>query len=113
MKKILQLLLTTSIIIIFSNYTCNKSVQNNDTINSSEGFITGFDERLCPCCGGFMINFEGETRPYTGDFYLIDNDISSYGISTSSAFPIKVMAEWKALNKCNGKYIQINKLTKL
>ena len=59
-----------------------------------DGIITGFDSRMCPCCGGLMINFSGETQPYKGNFYLITNDPSELGITNNSAFPIRIKVDW-------------------
>jgi hypothetical protein len=56
--------------------------------------ITGFDSRMCPCCGGLMINFIGETQPYKGEFYLITNDPPELGISNNSVFPIRIKVDW-------------------
>jgi hypothetical protein len=60
----------------------------------NDAVITGFDSRLCPCCGGLMINFIGETQPYKGEFYLITNDPSELGIANNSVFPIRMKVDW-------------------
>ena len=39
-----------------------------------------------------MITFNGETRPYVGDFKLIDNDL---GITCNETFPIYVQIDWQ------------------
>lgn len=60
----------------------------------NDGVITGFDARACPCCGGLMINFKGETQPYKGEFHLIRNNPSELGITNTSTFPIYIKVDW-------------------
>ena len=62
----------------------------------NNGIITGLDARACPCCGGIMINFKGETEPYKGDFYLIQNSPSELGIDNNTKFPVYVSVDWKS-----------------
>ncbi len=57
--------------------------------------ITGSDQRYCICCGGLMITFNGETRPYTGDFKLIANS-ADLGLTNKDTFPLYVKVDWKA-----------------
>jgi hypothetical protein len=78
---------------------------------TNNAVITGSDARMCPCCGGYMINFDGETRPYTGDFKLIENS-SGIGISDRDAFPIFVRVAWRmnSTNACHG--IIITRITR-
>lgn len=62
----------------------------------NDAIITGPDFRACICCGGLMITFNGETRPYTGDFRLINTDNSvDLGITNNDTFPIYVKVDWK------------------
>ena len=60
----------------------------------NDAIITGSDMRMCVCCGGLMISFNGETRPYTGDFKLIENS-TDLGITEKDTFPIYVKVDWK------------------
>ena len=68
----------------------------------ANGIITGSDARMCICCGGLMITFDGETRPYAGDFRLIENS-ADLGITEKDTFPIYVKVDWKVdtNNVCN------------
>ena len=80
---------------------------------TSDAIITGFDLRKCMCCGGLMITFNGEPRPYVGDFKLIDNS-ADLGISINETFPIYVNVEWISdPYKCLGNYIKVTKLKRL
>jgi hypothetical protein len=77
----------------------------------NDAIITGSDARTCICCEGLMITFNGEARPYTGDFKLIENG-ADFGITDNDTFPIYVKVDWKvdATNVCN--HIIITRLTK-
>jgi hypothetical protein len=94
MKKYLLIIL---IIFLFANNSCQKRIAPD-----YKAIITGFDSRKCICCGGLMINFNGETKPYTGDFKLIDN-AADLGISENDKFPIYARVKWKpdTTNVCN------------
>lgn len=67
---------------------------NKEKAFMNNGVITGFDSRTCPCCGGLMINFIGETQSYKEPFYLITNNPSELGINNSSTFPIYIKVDW-------------------
>jgi hypothetical protein len=92
------------IVITFSlfNNSCQKGIASEEIASDYNGIITGSDARKCVCCGGLMINFDGETQPYTGDFKLIDN-AADLGISESDKFPIYAKVQWKpdTTNVCN------------
>lgn len=72
----------------------------------NEAIITGSDKRMCVCCGGLMITFNGETRAYTGAFRLIENS-SGIGITDKDQFPVYVKVDWKedTTNVCNHIFI--------
>jgi hypothetical protein len=77
----------------------------------SDAVITGYDARLCACCGGLMINFENNPDPYTGTFYLINEMPANSGITTSSTFPIYLKVEWeKEPTKCPDHFINIRRI---
>lgn len=78
-----------------------------------DGVITGFDSRMCPCCGGLMITFSGQIRPYSGDFFLIENKPSEFGFYNSTTFPVSVSVSYQNdSTHCSGKMIKIIKLVK-
>ncbi len=79
----------------------------------NDAILTGFDSRMCPCCGGLMITFNGETKPYTGEFFLIENDPSEFAINNNSSFPINVKVDWQSdTTKCSGNMIKITKFAR-
>lgn len=82
-----------------------------DSAGVSNAVITGYDARMCACCGGLMINFENNPSPYTGTFYLINEMPANSGITTSSTFPIYLKVVWeKERTKCPGNYINIKRI---
>jgi hypothetical protein len=107
MKKLSQLIFIIFCILFFINSSCKKEVAfMNDAI------ITGSDARTCICCGGLMITFDGESRPYSGDFKLIDNPAVDLGIKEKDTFPIYVKVDWKVdtTNVCH--HIIITKIAR-
>ena len=102
MKSFLLLFAIILATLVFMTSSCKKYDYMSNAI------ITGCDQRMCVCCGGLMITFNGETRPYAGDFKLIENDL---GITCHETFPIYVKVDWTSdPNKCFGKYITVTKL---
>lgn len=89
--------LGVAVIFLLAIIACQKEIAPN-----YNAIITGFDARKCACCGGLMINFNGETKPYVGDFKLIDN-AADLGISENDKFPIYAKVEWEpdTANVCN------------
>ena len=107
MKQLTGLTFTAIIVLFLLPISCKKErPYMNDAI------ITGADMRMCPCCGGLMITFNGESKPYTGDFKLVENG-ADLGITDKDTFPIYVKVDWKAdtTNICN--HIIITRLKKL
>lgn len=94
------------VMISFSFFSCRKGGYMND------GVITGFDARACPCCGGLMINFKGETQPYRGEFYLIQNSPAEFGIDSNSVFPMYVKVDWTSEGCTVGALGNLIKITK-
>ena len=111
MKNIYQFLLAFLVFCSLSSVSCKKTNGGNSS-SLKDAVITGIDQRACPCCGGLMINFRGETKSYTGQFYLIENDLAGYDINSTTPFPIFVKVEYSNLEKCSGNFITITKLTK-
>ena len=87
MKRSFQLTIVLPTIFFVINNSCKK-----ETLANYNVVITGFDLRMCACCGGLMINFDEETKPYNGDFKLIENS-SDLGISENDNFPIYARVE--------------------
>ena len=112
MKRVCQIIIAIAALYSFTNASCNKAGKGSPGNQLTDAVITGIDQRLCPCCGGFFINFDGETKPLSGKFYLVDNDLSAYGVSSSATFPLAVRVKYQMIQKCNGNFVNISKLEK-
>ena len=88
MNKFINLIIVCAVILSLSNLSCEKEG------NLDKGIITGFDNRMCPCCGGLLINFKVETQSYVGEFYLIKNPPEELGINPDTKFPLHVKVRW-------------------
>ena len=86
MKRVTPLIIICTVL-GFLNLSCEREG------DMDKGIITGFDNRTCPCCGGLLINFKGETQSYVGEFYLIQNS-SELGIGQDARFPMHVKVRW-------------------
>ena len=96
--------------IIFAGFILTTTSCRKNGNNMTEAIVTGYDGRMCACCGGLMITFDGQSRPYSGDFKLIDNS-ADLGFSINEPFPVYVKVSWTEVpNKCNGNYIKVTKL---
>ena len=62
--------------------------------------LTGYDLRLCACCGGLMLAFDDDPKPYSGKFYLVKNTPSELGITEQDTFPIYATITWKEVEHC-------------
>lgn len=89
--------------------SCKK--QENNLVDV---YLTGYDIRFCSCCGGVMINFDGDSTPYKGNFKLIDN-VNDLDLGPNQAFPVHVKVSWKGTaNSCSSpQHIIITKMIKL
>lgn len=75
----------------------------------SDAVITGYDTRTCRCCGGLMINFNGNPQPYAEEFKVVKND-ADFGFSSSQPFPVYVKVSWVSEPECSGNEIRVIKL---
>lgn len=75
-----------------ADISCRKSAKDENVVHA---VITGYDPRMCACCGGLMINFDGQTDPgFSTDYYLIKNDPASLGITANTIFPVHANVTW-------------------
>jgi hypothetical protein len=98
MKKIILVTLLFLPIVI----SCKKEAQ--DEYN---GIITGYDLRMCACCGGTFITIDKVG-------YRIESLPPNSGIDfTKDTFPIYVIVSWhKSSTPCLGDEIIIDKIRK-
>lgn len=71
---------------------CNKGGDNDngeERFCSQEGLVIGPDYRLCACCGGWLIEIEGDTLVA----WSIPEEFARE--LESESFPLPVYLEWK------------------
>ena len=85
--------IAASLLLILAVSSCKKSGNQASYMNNA--VITGYDLRLCACCGGLLINFSNDTIPYHGTFYDCDNTPAYLGIDSTTVFPVRLKADWK------------------
>ncbi len=74
----------------------------------SDAVLTDYDRHECPCCGGLMINFDNDSIPYSGSYYLIDQPSPALDNYGKARFPVFLKVRWiKEEDKCFGQYIKI------
>jgi hypothetical protein len=80
----MKILLLISLILLATLFACKKEINPTDT-----GVITGADERLCPCCGGWFIEI--------GDSTYIFNQLpaDSKLDLANETFPVPVDLNWQ------------------
>ena len=70
--------------------------------------ITGFDYRLCVCCGGLFFKLNDGRSFLTGD------NPGNLNIKSDDKFPIYVKIDWQIdSSHCFGNYITITRLKRL
>jgi hypothetical protein len=83
----------TVVIALLIISACTKSVPPQ-VHYMNNAVITGYDLRLCACCGGLLINFDSVTHSYQGPFYDCDNTPASLGIDSTTVFPVYLKVNW-------------------
>ena len=98
-----SLLITATFLLIYALQSCSKNDDNNAAY-MDQGIITGYDMRYCICCGGLMINFNGDTAAsYEDPFFLISNSSLELGITDTTTFPVRMRVDWvKDTAICDG-----------
>ena len=102
-----------AMIFVFAGLSCKKSSSKKS--DAVQAVITGYDPRMCACCGGLMINFEGITHPVISpDYYQVKNDPEALGITSSMSFPVFADVTWvlEAAPGCGSKgFVRITSIT--
>jgi hypothetical protein len=94
------------VLFILIAFQCCKK-EDNPSEQLLDAVITGFDARDCACCGGLMINFNNEAKPYTGDFFLITNPPADLGLNENSTFPVYLKVSYVKSSSCVNTHIKI------
>ncbi len=112
--KTLKSSLFIYILLVLFMTKCNSPDCDKPTTTSTltDGIITGVDYRKCACCGGLMITFSNDPKPYSAEFFNIGQMPPNTGISDSSEFPIYVKLKYSKSNANCGNAIDISILEK-
>src|ERR1700744_3893792 len=91
MKSLILKLALFLLVIGVSFVACKKNNElpnhvNQGTINASFGYYT------CAECGGYYIKFTTDTST----LYRTFQDLSAFGVSSNSKFPLQALIGWKA-----------------
>ena len=108
MKHFTLILLAVSLLALPS---CKKD-NLPDGVHTNDGIITGNDGRMCMTCGGLMLTFSEDPKPYTAPFLLINNEPTDLGISEFGPFPIYVNVDWKGDTTDGRQRITVTRLTR-
>lgn len=109
LKPILLVLVFFSLIAV----NCNKKdCRKPQPETLKDAIITGVDYRKCACCGGLMITFTSNPKPYSAEFYNIGQMPPNTDISDSSEFPIYVKVKYTKSTANCGNAIDISVLQK-
>lgn len=74
----------------------------------TDAIITGVDYRKCACCGGLMITFTNDPKPYSAAFNNIGQMPPNTGITENSEFPIYVKVKYSKSTANCGNAIDIS-----
>ena len=79
----------------------------------SNAEITGFDYRMCPCCGGTEIIIDNIPNPNGNSSFLIGSLPSNFTIGDNPKFPIPVKIDWEIDTlRCFGNYVNILRIVR-
>lgn len=103
MKHKALFFLIALIAIVFTSCKKEETFMSNAT-------ITGFDLKMCPCCGGTKITIHNLANINNGTYYLIGRLPEGFSLGNYQ-FPIAVKINYKITpTHCNGLYIDITKI---
>jgi hypothetical protein len=66
----------------------------------ANAIITGYDMRMCACCGGLMLTFSNDPTPLQSDFFLVVNEDVSLDINANTQFPVYIKLDYELVNLC-------------
>jgi hypothetical protein len=111
MKQVFNIALIFLVLILsFTQLTCKEDNKESAKGNAS---IIGYDERMCPCCGGWVIQIDSVPNPNGGTSFLANNFPAGFDLGDKPVFPIRVQLEFQIdTGGCNGAFINITKIEK-
>ena len=79
----------------------------------SNAEITGFDYKMCLCCGGIEITIDNAPNPNGNTYFLIDQLPTNFTLGNNPKFPIAVTVDWKIdTAHCFGNYVDITRIAR-
>ncbi len=100
-------LLIISLLVI----SCKHKPSNGCKEGYTKAIITGYDMRKCACCGGLMLTFSNDSKPYSSDFVLIEGLPNGTSINESTTFPLNVCVKYeKQESSCGTVKIKVTDL---
>jgi hypothetical protein len=99
MKNLLKVLL---IVIPALLLACD----GNDNNQFSHGKIVGYDLTLCACCGGYVIEIDGETYRFFDEDIQGTNPLDAWTMN----YPVYVLIEWSPKTGACDQRINVQKV---
>ena len=107
-QRSLAILFVSLTVMILATLSCRK-----DEMYMSNAEITGWDLRMCPCCGGTIITIDNVRSPNGNVYFLIEQLPSGFTLGNNPKFPIAVKIDWEIdTTHCFGNYINITRIEK-
>jgi hypothetical protein len=105
MKKVILILLNFVVItLIVASCKKEKPFESNAE-------LTGYDLRMCPCCGGLEIKIDNIANPSGSGIFLVDSLPKSFILGNNPQFPIAVKVDYTIDSiYCAGIRVNINRI---
>jgi hypothetical protein len=111
MKQLFSIALLS--VLLFGSFTQLSCKKDNKESSQGNASIIGFDERMCPCCGGWVIQVDSVPNLNGGTSFLANNFPAGFDLGDTPVFPIRVQVEFQIdTGGCNGAFINITKIEK-
>src|SRR5438874_2362917 len=105
-RKLITILAGAMTVMALVAVSCRK---DESYMNNAE--LTGWDLRMCPCCGGITLTIDNVPNPNGYSFFLTGYLPAGFNLGTNPKFPIAVKIDWKMdTTHCFGNYITITRI---
>jgi hypothetical protein len=111
-RRYTQIMKTTvltfvSLVLLVFLTTCNYDKKDE---YMAKGVLTGYDYRMCECCGGWLINLNSDsTEMYTFDTRFIDKYPANLKLDSTTVFPVFIRLDYTDSPANCGKAIDITR----
>jgi len=101
------------LLVIFTITALTISSCKKDEPYKSDAELIGFDNAMCPCCGGIKITIDNVPNPNGNTCFLVGQLPANFILGANSKFPITVKVDWKIdTAHCFGNYIGIIRIAR-